>query len=125
MKFCYVYLLRSKDEALEKVKLYKTKVENQLNQKIKIVRSDRGGEYSEPFNDFCKIHGIIHQTTAPYCPQQNGVAECKNQMLKDMVNAMLNSSGLPHNLWGEAVLLACYILNKISPKKSDKSPYEL
>ena len=44
-KYCYVYLLKSKDDVMEKYSMYKTEVENQLNQKIKIVRNDQGGEY--------------------------------------------------------------------------------
>ena len=39
-KYCYVYLLKSKDEAIEKFVLYKNKVENQLNKKINVLRSD-------------------------------------------------------------------------------------
>jgi hypothetical protein len=46
-------LLRSKDEAFEMFKHYKNEVENQLNKKIKVVRSDIGGEYEAPYNDFC------------------------------------------------------------------------
>ena len=76
------------------------------------------------FFELCEIHGIIHQTTTSYTPQQNGVAKSKNQTLKDMVNCMLNSSGLPHNLWGEALITANLILNRI-PHKIDKSPYEV
>ena len=110
-RYCYVYLLRSKDEALEMFKHFKNEVENQLDRKIKVIRSDRGGEYKAPFGDFCSQHGIIHQTTAPYSPQQNGVAERKNGTLKEMMNALLLSSGLPQNLWGEAILSANYILN--------------
>ena len=48
-----VYLLKSKDEAIEKFVLNKNEVENQLNKKIKVLRSDRGGEYESPFVDFC------------------------------------------------------------------------
>uniref|UniRef100_A0A2N9F9L9 Integrase catalytic domain-containing protein n=1 Tax=Fagus sylvatica TaxID=28930 RepID=A0A2N9F9L9_FAGSY len=124
-RYCYVYLLRSKDEALESFIHYKKEVENQLNKKIKVLRSDRGGEYESPFGEFCSQHGIVHQTTAPYSPQQNGVAERKNRTLKEMMNAMLISSGLPQNLWGEAILSANYILNKLPQKKLDKTPYEL
>jgi hypothetical protein len=43
--YCYVFLLKTKDEALECFKTYEAKVENQLEKKIKHVRSDRGGEY--------------------------------------------------------------------------------
>ena len=68
-RYCYVYLLRSKDEASEMFQYFKNEVENQLDRKIKVIRSDRGGEYEAPFGDFCSQHGIIHQTTAPYSPQ--------------------------------------------------------
>ena len=64
-----------------------------------MVRSDRGGEYdSTPLAEYCALNGIIHQTTAPFTPQQNGVVERNNRTLKEMANAMLNSSGVPHNL---------------------------
>ncbi|GJY69644.1 zinc finger, CCHC-type containing protein [Tanacetum coccineum] len=46
---------------------------------------------------------IIHETTAPYTPQKNGVAERKNRALKEMVNAMLSYSGLSEGFWGEAM----------------------
>ena len=64
-RYCYVYLLRSKDEAIEAFMQYKNEVENQLNKKIKVLRSDRGGEYESPFGEFCLQHGIVHQTIAP------------------------------------------------------------
>ena len=124
-RYCYVYLLRSKDGALEKFMHYKNEVENQLGREIKAIRSDRGGEYVAPFNRFCQEHGIIHQTSAPYTPQQNGIAERKNRTLKEMMNSMLISSRLPPNLWGEALLSANYILNRLPHKKLDKTPYEL
>ena len=100
-------------------------MENQLGKKIKIIRSDRGGEYDVPFDEFCLQNGIIHQTTAPYSPQSNGVDERKNRTLKEMMNAMLISSGLPQNLWGEAILSANYILNRIPPKRTNQTPYKL
>ena len=124
-KYCYVYLLKSKGESIEKFVLYKNEVENQLNMKIKVLRSDRGGEYESPFVDLCAQHGIIHETTAPYSPQSNGVAERKNRTLKEIMNAMLISSGLPQNMWGEAILSANYLLNKVPKKKAEKTPYEL
>ena len=55
-RYCYVYLLRSKDEALEAFKLFKTEVENQLSKRIKEIRSDRGGDYDASFNEFCAEH---------------------------------------------------------------------
>ena len=90
-----------------------------------MLRSDRGGEYESQFVDVCAQHGIIHETTTPYSPQSNGVAERKNRTIKEMMNAMLISSGLPQNKWGEAILFANYLLNKVPEKKAEKTPYEL
>ena len=60
-RFCHVYLLKSKDEALHYFKIYKAEVENQLEKNIKRLRTDRGGEYfSNDFSEFCVEHGIIH-----------------------------------------------------------------
>jgi len=42
-----------------------------------------------------------------------------------MVNALLCNSGLNKSFWGEVILSACYILNRIPQKKSKITPYEL
>ena len=123
-RYCYVYLLSSKDEAGNAFKTYKAEVETQLNKKIKIIRSDKGGEYEFPFEEICTEFGIVHQMTAPYTPQSKGVAERKNRSLKETMNALLNSSGLPQNLWGEAVLTANFILNRVPHRKTQQTPYE-
>ena len=117
-KYYYVYLLKSKDETIEKFVLYKHEVENQLNKKIKMLRSDRGGEYESPFVDVCAQHEIIHETTTPYSPQSNGVAEQKNHTLNEMMNATLISSCLPQNMWGQAIFSANYLLNNVPKKKA-------
>jgi transposase InsO family protein len=122
-RYCYVYLVHTKDEALDKFKIYKQEVELHKNDSIKVLRTDRGGEYYDPV--YFQSTGIIHQTTAPYSPQQNGIAERKNRTLKEMVNSMLSYSGLSEGFWGEAMLTACYILNRTPNKKSKNTPYEL
>nr|GEW37465.1 hypothetical protein [Tanacetum cinerariifolium] len=98
--FRLVFESGNKDEAIEKFVLYKTEVENQLGKKIKVVRIDRGCEYVSPFADLYAKHGIRHEFTAPYLPQQNGIAERKNHTLKETVNAMLIIFGLSRDMWG-------------------------
>ena len=66
IRYCYIYLLRSKKKVLEDFELFKTKVENQLRKRIKEIRSKRGGEYDALVNKFCVEHKIIHETTIPY-----------------------------------------------------------
>ncbi|URE42102.1 Retrotransposon protein [Musa troglodytarum] len=125
-RFTYVYLLKHKNGAFNAFKAYKAEVENQLGKKIKVLRSDRGGEYfSSEFNMFCEQHGIIHECSAPRTPEQNGLAERKNRTYLEMINAMLLYAKLSYNLWGEALLAACHISNRISSKKNKISPYEL
>ncbi|OMO54671.1 Integrase, catalytic core [Corchorus capsularis] len=123
-RFTKVYLLKHKDEAFDMFLKYKAEVENQLNKKIKRVRSDRGGEYVL-LNDYCEKEDIIHEVTPPYSPESSGVAERKNRTLKEMMNAMLVSSNAHDNLWGEALLSACHVQNRIPYKKTGKTPYEI
>ncbi|MFS8032553.1 putative RNA-directed DNA polymerase [Helianthus anomalus] len=122
-RFCYVYLLHAKDEALEKFKIYKQEVELHQSELIKTLHTDRGGEYFDPV--YFQSTGIIHHTTAPYTPEQNGVAERKNRTLKEMVNTMLSHSGLNNGFWGEAMLTACYLLNRVPNKRNKTTPFEL
>ncbi|GJQ99732.1 zinc finger, CCHC-type containing protein [Tanacetum coccineum] len=71
------------------------------------------------------VYIIIYETTAPYTPQQNGVAERKNRALKEMVNSMLSYSSLSDGFWGEAMLMACYLLNMVPNKRNKTILYEL
>ena len=58
-RYCHVYLMRQKSKAFDKFILYKNFVEKQTNHKIKILRSDRGGEYmSNSFDNLYKEQGI-------------------------------------------------------------------
>ena len=57
-------------------------MENQTGKKIKVLRSDNGGEYtSRAFDEYCRQEGIKRSLTVPYTPQQNGVAERKNRSI--------------------------------------------
>jgi transposase InsO family protein len=99
-RYFYVYLLKTKDEALNCFKTYKAEVENQLEKKIKYFRFDRGGEYfSNEFDLFCAEHGIIYERTSPYLLQSNEVVKRKNHTLTDLVNIMLDTAGLSKEWW--------------------------
>ena len=80
---------------------------------IKCLRTDRGGEFtSSEFNEFCERNGVKRQLTAAYTPQQNGVAERKNQIVMNMVRYMLSNKKVPKNFWAEAVMWTFHVLNR-------------
>ncbi|KAK0605321.1 hypothetical protein LWI29_025463 [Acer saccharum] len=98
-RFGYVYLMRHKSDAFDMFKAFKAEVENQLEKHIKILRSDRGGEYlSGEFQQYLIDNGIVSQFFAPGTPQQNG---------------------------GYALQTAIYILNDVPSKSVPKTPHEL
>ena len=131
----YLYLLNDKSEALDAFKVYKAEVEKQSGLSIKIVKSDRGGEYygrfidkgqrPGPFAKFLEEYGIVAQYTTPGTPQQNGVAERRNRTLMDMVRSMTSVSTLPPNMWSKALKTVVYILNRVPSKSVPKIPFEL
>jgi len=82
---------------------------------IRILRSDNAREYlSQSFTTFMKSHGILHQTLCAYTPQQNGVAERKNRHLIETTRTLLIHGGVPQCFWGDVILSACYLINRMS-----------
>jgi len=123
-RFCYVYLLKAKDEVFNYFKTYKAEVENQLERKIRWLRFDRGGKYfSNVFSEFCVEDRIVHERTPLFSQQSNGIAERKNHTLTDLVNAMLSTVGLFKQWWGEAILTVCHVLNRVPAKNKEIIPF--
>jgi hypothetical protein len=111
----WLYLLKSKDEVFSKFKEFKALIENLFERKIKILRSDNGGEYtSKEFVNFCKDVGIKRELTTPYNPQQNGVVERKNRMIKEAMKTMIHDQDLPVCLWAEVAMTIVYVQNRLS-----------
>ena len=97
--------------------MFKSLVENESSKKIKTLRSDNRGEFvKNEFESFLSKHGIQHQKTVPYTPQQNGVVERKNRTLVEMDRCMFYSKGLHKKIWAEVVSCANFILNQVSTK---------
>ena len=88
-------------------------VVTQFGIQIKVLRSDNGGEYfKQELTEFMHSVGVIHQTTCPYSPQQNGVAERKNRHLLEITRSLLIDGHVPSHLWGEALNSAVYLINR-------------
>ncbi|KAL2246808.1 UNVERIFIED_CONTAM: Retrovirus-related Pol polyprotein from transposon TNT 1-94 [Sesamum indicum] len=134
-RYGYLYLLPDKSQSVDILEVFINEVERQLDRKVKIVRSDRSGEYygrynetgqnPGPFAKFLKSRGICAQYTMPGTPQKNGVVERRNRTLMDMVRSMLSNTSLPLSLWIYALKTAGYLLNRVPSKAVPKTPYEL
>lgn len=89
-----VYFLRQKSEVFVVFKKFQMMAERQCGKLLKVLRSDRGGEYnSNEFGKFCEDIGLERQLTVGYSPQQNGVAERKNKTIVEMAKSMLHEKG--------------------------------
>ena len=75
-RYGYMFLMKYKSEAFEKFKEFRHEVEKQTEKPIKVLRSDRGGEYlSQKFLDYLKDNGIVSQWTPSGTSQLNGVSD--------------------------------------------------
>ena len=114
-RYTQTYFLKSKDEVLEKFKEFVNYV-NTLGKKVKVLRSDNGGVYcSKTSQDYLKEHGIQHQTTVPYNPEQNGTAERMNRTLLESARSMMYHANIPKEFWAEAVSTATYTETEARP----------
>ena len=100
----------------EKFKPFCNLIHNQYNRTIKILRSNNGGEYvNDDMHTYFNAYGIIHQTTCPITPQQNGTTERKNRNLIAITScAIILESEVP---WHEVVATASYLTNRLPIKK--------
>lgn len=126
-RMVFLYFLKHKSEAFEKFKEFKSLVENQTGEKIKIIRTDNGGEYvSNYFENFCKANGLIHQLTAPHTPQQNVIVARMNRTIIEKARCLLFDADLSKRAWAEACNMAAYIRNRTpSSSIAFKAPLEI
>ncbi|CAA7050352.1 unnamed protein product, partial [Microthlaspi erraticum] len=91
---------------------WKVLVENQVDKKVKALRTDNGLEFcNHAFDEFCRKFGIKRHRTCTYTPQQNGVAERMNRTIMEKVRCLLNESGLSEAFWAEAAMTSVYVIN--------------
>lgn len=109
--YTHVGFCKSKDNALNVLKVWRARAKKETEKSLKIFRTDGGGEYtSKAFNAYLDEHGISRETTNTYTPQENGVMERINQTINNLAWSMiadvketLKPKSLPPNLWPQAI----------------------
>lgn len=124
--FRKVYFLKQKSEVCQKFKDFEKLVKRQTGNSIKSLRSDCGTEYlNRDMADFLRNNGIVHETSAPYTPEQNGRSEREIRTITESARSMLCNRNISPELWAEDVNTAVYVLNRtLSKQLANMTPYE-
>lgn len=110
-----MFPIRQKSEAARCYLDFKKYAERQSGLKVRVIRSDRGGEYlSNELQTHFRKNGIRHKLTTAYSPFQNGVAERLNRTLLELFRCMLSGKGLPKYFWAEAISTAVQVKNRVA-----------
>ncbi|KAA0054937.1 Beta-galactosidase [Cucumis melo var. makuwa] len=113
-RLTWVYLITDKSEVSAIFQNFYHTIETQFHKKITILRSDNGREFqNHNLSEFLAAKGIVHQNSCTYTPQQNGVAEEKNRHLLEVARSLMLSTSLPSYLWGDAILTAAHLINRM------------
>lgn len=119
---------KNAEAVFEKITQYIALVERQCDRHVKRFTLDNGSEF---FNHllvpYCTSKGIILRPTAPYTPEENGVAERSNRTVVSKARAMMIEANMPIRFWLHAVKTAIYLMNRTvsSTLESGVTPYEM
>lgn len=124
-EFCFLYLLKNKAEVCQAMADLIVEFEVKTGYRVRIVNSDNGSEFINMNMRLLMLkEHIVHETSAPRTPQQNGRIEREIGSLTNMARTMLISTRLPDSLWDMAIETANYIRNRLPTKRSQSTPYE-
>lgn len=102
-RMTWVIMMKHKSDAFNNFKQWKALVENQVERKVKRLRTDNGLEFCwSEFDEFCKNEGIARHHIVRNTPQQNGVAERMNQTLLERARCMLSNAGMARRFLGRS-----------------------
>lgn len=120
-----IYFLTYKSETVEKIKEFIMRAKT-LNNPVCTLRSDNGTEFvNAEMKTLLAEHGVTHETTVPYCPEQNGKAERDMRTLVEGARTLLHAKRMDKVFWAEAINTVVYTLNRTYHSKEEgKTPYE-
>ena len=109
--------MKNKDEVFSIFCSFHEMVKTQYSATIPILRSDNGGEYMHrDFKNYFSRHGLIHETTCPQTPQQNGISKRKNRHILETTRAILLGTHVPNHFWIDDVTTAVHLINRMPSK---------
>lgn len=122
-EFVMIFPLQSKDQVAAKLALMAIEFESISGCRVRHLKCDNGNEFINQTTKLWCLRGKIHLTTsAPYTPQQNGVAEREVRTVTEIARTLLLASKLPSELWSAAVLTAAYLKNRLPTTRDSITP---
>ena len=92
-------------------------ISNQYRKTIKRFRSDNETKiFNIAVNTYFSNRGIIHESSCVNTPQQNGLAERRLGYTLATARSLLFQAHMPNNYWGEAVMTAAHLINRMLMK---------
>ena len=115
--------MKTRDDIPEVVEDFFTFIENVYGYKCKKFRSDNELKSCEAI---FKKRGILHEPSALYAQNQDGIAERTIRTILGRSRAMMIDSGLDQTFWAEILTAATYITDRTPTKAlNGKTPLEL
>ncbi|KAL5851107.1 hypothetical protein ACOSQ3_006225 [Xanthoceras sorbifolium] len=126
-RISWVFLMKEKSEAGHIFQTFNKMIQTQFKTTIQVLKTDNAKEYfSSILSNYLLNQGIVHLSSCVDTPQQNGVAERKNKHLLEVARSLLFTSNVPKHYWGEAVLTATYLINRMPSRVLNfKTPISL
>ncbi|CAN1158567.1 Retrovirus-related Pol polyprotein from transposon TNT 1-94 [Linum perenne] len=114
IRLTWTFLMKEKSETAGIFREFYSMVLTQFHTRVQVLKTDNAHDYfNSVLGPFLAQHGIMHCSSCVDTPQQNGIAERKNRHLLETARALLFTKNVPKYLWGEAVLTATYLINRL------------
>ena len=125
-RLTWIFLMKEKSEVGTLFQHFNSMIQTQFQTKIQVLKTDNAKEYFNTIlGKYLLNHGIIHISSCVDTPQQNGVVERKNRHLLEVARSLMFSTNVPKHFWGEAVLTAAYLINRMPSRVLKfQTPYQ-
>ena len=113
-RLTWTFLMKAKSETVAVFQGFYDMILTQFETKIQVLKTDNAHDYfNSELGNHLSQRGVIHCSSCVDTPRQNGIAERKNRHLLETARALMSTKHVPKHLWGEAVLTATYLINRL------------
>ena len=116
----WLFHLKNKSEVSSSIKNLCTFIKKNFGENVKGLRTDNARDFlNNELSNFFAFEGIKQETSCPYTPQHNGLAERKIGDIVDKGRTLLIQANAPTNLWGFAIMTSVHLINQLPSQTLD------